>query len=134
RRLEISENQQRAKLDLVRRLDRELAERSGHADAIESAIANYETAFRMQSAVPELIDIGGETAATKRLYGLEAPYEATRIYGAQCLIARRLLERGARFIELTCPKVTGDRWDQHGDLKQGHENNARAVDQPIAAL
>src|SRR5262245_7055120 len=61
RRLETSEKQQRAKLDLVRRLDRELAERSGHADAIESAIANYETAFRMQSAVPELIDIGGET-------------------------------------------------------------------------
>jgi hypothetical protein len=134
RRLETSEKQQRAKLDLLRRLDRELAERSGHADAIESAIANYETAFRMQSAVPELIDIGGETAATKRLYGLDAPYEPTRIYGAQCLIARRLLERGARFIELTCPKVSGDRWDQHGDLKQGHENNARAVDQPIAAL
>src|SRR5207253_9458608 len=72
--------------------------------------------------------------ATRRLFGLDASYEPTRIFGTQCLIARRLIERGARFIELTCPKVGGDRWDQHGQLKQGHENNARAVDQPIAGL
>jgi uncharacterized protein (DUF1501 family) len=88
----------------------------------------------MQTAVPELMDVHGETAATRKLYGLDAAYEPTRIYAAQCLIARRLVERGARFIELTCPKVGGDRWDQHSALKQGHENNARAVDQPIAAL
>ncbi len=88
----------------------------------------------MQTAVPELMDVGGETEATRKLYGLDAKYEPTKIFGTQCLIARRLVERGARFIELTCPKVGGDRWDQHGGLKQGHENNARAVDQPIAAL
>jgi hypothetical protein len=134
RRLEVSAGEQRAKLDLLRRLDERIAERTGHADAIESAIANYETAFRMQSAVPELVDIAGETAATRTLYGLDSSYEPTRIYGKQCLVARRLLERGARFIELTCPKVAADRWDQHGELKQGHENNARAVDQPIAGL
>jgi hypothetical protein len=132
--LEASDRQQRDKLDLLRRLDASVAERSGHADAIESAIANYETAYRMQSAVPELMDIKGETEATKKLYGLDAKYEPTRIFARQCLIARRLIERGARFIELTCPVVSGDRWDQHGNLKQGHENNARAVDQPIAAL
>jgi hypothetical protein len=132
--LETSDRQQRDKLDLLRRLDASVAERSGHADAIESAIANYETAYRMQSAVPELMDIKGETEATKKLYGLDAKYEPTRIFARQCLIARRLIERGARFIELTCPVVSGDRWDQHGNLKQGHENNARAVDQPIAAL
>src|SRR5581483_11897365 len=101
---------------------------------IESAIANYETAFRMQAAVPELMNIAGESSATRKLYGLDAAYEPTRIFAAQCLIARRLVERGARFLELTCPKVDGDRWDQHGKLKQGDENNARAVDQPIAAL
>lgn len=134
RRREATEQQQRNKLDLLRKLDAATQERIGKSDEIESAIANYETAFRMQAAIPELMDLAGETVATKRLYGLEAPYEATRIFAAQCLIARRLVERGARFIELTCPKVPGDRWDQHSGLKDGHENNARAVDQPIAGL
>jgi hypothetical protein len=134
RRLEASDEQQRRKLALLRRLDDSVAARSGHDDAIESAIANYETAYRMQTAVPELMDIKGETEATKKRYGLDAKYGPTRIFATECLIARRLIERGARFIELTCPNVGNDRWDQHGGLKQGHENNARAVDQPIAAL
>jgi Protein of unknown function (DUF1501) len=134
KRLETSEEQQRGKLDLLRRLDRTIKERYGESDELESAIANYETAFRMQAAVPELIELSGESAATKQLYGIEAGYEPTRIFARQCLIARRLVERGARFIELTCPNVGADRWDQHSGLKQGHENNARAVDQPIAAL
>ena len=68
------------------------------------------------------------------MYGFEAEFKHTKSFAAQCLLARRLVERSVRFIELTCPKVAGDRWDQHGNLKQGHENNARAVDQPIAAL
>jgi hypothetical protein len=131
---EATDRQQRAKLDLLRELDRSVLDRTGKNDEIESAIANYETAYRMQTAVPELMETTGETAATKKLYGLDAPFEPTSIFATQCLIARRLVERGARFIELTCPKVNGDRWDQHGGLKQGHENNARAVDQPIAAL
>jgi hypothetical protein len=134
RRLESSDEKQRKKLDLLRRLDENVAVRSGHDDAIESAIANYETAYRMQSAVPELMNINGESAATRRLYGLDAAYEPTRIFATQCLLARRLIERGARFIELTCPSVGADRWDQHGGLKKGHEDNSRAVDQPIAAL
>jgi hypothetical protein len=71
---------------------------------------------------------------TRRAYGIESEYEPTRIFAAECLLARRMVERGVRFVELTCPKVSGDRWDQHGNLKAGHENNARAVDQPIAAL
>lgn len=125
---------QREKLALVQGLDRSWLERLGPADAVEAAIANQELAFRMQAAVPELVDLRGESEATMKLYGLDAPYEATRIYGRQCLLARRLVERGVRFIELTCPVVGGDRWDQHSNLKEGHENNARAVDQPIAAL
>ncbi len=132
--LESSPRHQRDKLDLLRRLDQSVEARVGRSDEIESAIANYETAYRMQTAVPELMDLHGETSATKKLYGLDAPYAATRIFATQCLIVRRLVERGARFLELTCPRVPGDRWDQHSALKQGHENNARAVDQPIAAL
>jgi hypothetical protein len=134
RRLEATDDQQRRKLALLRRLDDSVATRAGPDDAIESAIVNYETAYRMQSAVPELMNLKDETAATRKLYGLDAKYGPTRIFAAECLIARRLIERGARFIELTCPSVGVDRWDQHSGLKQGHENNARAVDQPIAAL
>jgi hypothetical protein len=133
-RREPTERHQRNKLDLIRQLDRAAEERLGRSDDLESAIANYETAFRMQTAVPELVDLRGESRAVRRLYGLDAAYPPTRIFAAECLIARRLVERGARFIELTCPKTGGDRWDQHGDLRRGHENNARAVDQPIAAL
>ena len=125
---------QRAKLDLVQQLDRSWLSRVGPVDAVEAAIANHELAFRMQAAVPELMDLRGESDAVRTLYGLDADYEPTRIYGRQCLLARRLVERGVRFIELTCPVVDGDRWDQHSNLKAGHENNARAVDQPIAAL
>jgi Protein of unknown function (DUF1501) len=80
------------------------------------------------------VSLSGESPAIKRLYGLEHPYVPTQIFGRECLIARRLVERGVRFIELLCPAVRGDRWDQHDDLRNGHENNARAVDQPIAAL
>jgi hypothetical protein len=125
---------QQRKLDLMRKLDASMLQRLGSVDQVESAIANYELAFQMQSAVPELMDLRGESEATKKLYGFDASYEHTRSYARQCLLARRLVERGVRFIELTCPAVKGDRWDQHKDLKSGHENNALAVDQPIGAL
>jgi hypothetical protein len=132
--LEAKPQLQENKLALMRKLDSAVLDRFGHVDQLESAIANYELAFRMQSAVPELMDVKGESEATRKLYALDAGFEPTRIFGTQCLIARRLVERGVRFVELTCPQVGGDRWDQHGGLKSGHENNARAVDQPIAGL
>jgi arylsulfatase A-like enzyme len=88
----------------------------------------------MQAAVPELMNIDGESAATRRLYGLDAAYPQTQIFARQCLTARRLIERGARFIELTVPSTGHDRWDQHANLRKGHEDNCRAVDQPIAGL
>jgi hypothetical protein len=133
-RAEATENAQRSKLDLLRKLDQGVLGRLGKDDQIESAIANYELAFRMQSAVPQLLDLKGETAATRKLYGLDDPYPQTRTFGTVCLLARRLVERGVRFVELTCPANSGDRWDQHGNLKEGHQNNARAVDLPIAGL
>jgi hypothetical protein len=125
---------QRRTLDAVRSLDEGLLGRLGHDDALESAIANYELAARMQAAVPELVDIQSESRATRVLYALDDPFAPTALYGRQCLIARRLVERGVRFVEVLCPAVGGDRWDQHGNLKEGHENNARATDKPIAAL
>jgi hypothetical protein len=125
---------QRRKLELLRTLDQGTLGRIGRQDALEAAIANYELAFRMQTAVPDLMSLGTESAATARLYGLDDPFAPARIFARECLIARRLVERGVRFIELLCPAVKGDRWDQHDNLKSGHENNARAVDQPIAAL
>lgn len=123
---------QRRKMELMRRLDQSAMRRTGSNDQLDAAIANYELAFRMQTAVPELMDIGGETRATRNLYGLDEAH--TQAFGNQCLIARRLVERGVRFIEVLCPPTGGDRWDQHSNLETGHTNNARAVDRPIAGL
>src|SRR6266581_3989705 len=100
---------------------------------MEATIANYELAFRMQSEVPELVDLKSESETTRKLYGLDSP--DTEEFGRECLLARRMVERGVRFIELLTPFRFGlDRWDQHGNLEAGHRTNAKAVDQPIAAL
>ncbi|MBK9167246.1 MAG: DUF1501 domain-containing protein [Bryobacterales bacterium] len=124
---------QRTKLDLVQRLNRGVLDRLGAVSEIEATIANYELAWRMQSAVPELTDLGSESKATLDLYGVSDP--ATADFGRQCLLARRLVERGVRFVECLTPKIPGvDRWDQHGRLLDGHTKNARATDQPVAAL
>jgi hypothetical protein len=133
-RQEKSDQLQRNKLSLLKQLDEQVAERLGRVDAVESAIANYELAYRMQSAVPDLMDINGETEATQRLYGLDAKSKGTASFARQCLLARRMVERGVRFVELTCPNLGHDRWDQHRDLEKGHTDNAMAVDQPIAGL
>ena len=121
-----------AKRDLLRKLDAAAKEKYGDRDPLEAAIANYELAFRMQNAVPELTDLAKETDATKAMYGLGDP--KTEVFGRQCLIARRMVEKGVRFVELLCQNLGHDRWDQHSNLKKGHEDNARAVDKPIAGL
>jgi hypothetical protein len=127
-----SADAQQRKMNLTRRLDQAGLERSGPSDPVEAAIGNYELAFRMQTAVPELMDLRGESPATRQLYGIgEGPTDA---YGTACLLARRLVERGVRFVEALCPPVGHDRWDQHSNLRAGHEANARACDKPIAAL
>lgn len=123
---------QALKRRLVGHLNQQATPVSGE---LEAAITNYELAARMQLAVPEVMSLEGESRSTRRLYGLDASYEHTRTYARQCLIARRLVERGVRFVELTIPMVNGfQRWDAHGDIAKNHGDNARAVDQPIAGL
>lgn len=134
KRTERTDQLQRNKLALLKKLDAEVLETTGKVDQLESAIANYELAYRMQSVVPELTDLNDETEKTKEMYGLNHKFNGTKVFGRQCLLARKLVEKGVRFIELTCPGVGHDRWDQHGNLKKGHEDNSRAVDQPIGAL
>ena len=126
---------QRAKLDLLGRRDQAFSDSLGGDDAIESAIRNYELAYRMQSHVPDVLDLAQETAATHKLYGIDSDIESKRLYGTQCLRARRLIESGVRFVEITCPPgASNGTWDQHGNLKKGHEKNALDTDQAIAAL
>ncbi len=131
---EPSSASQLRKLELMRKMDRSLLEREGQHDAIESAIANYELAFRMQTAVPELMDISKETESTQKAYGIFDDWAGTKTFGQACLVARRMVERGVRFIQLTCPGGAGDRWDQHNNLMDGHTKNAKSVDRPIGAL
>lgn len=131
---EASAELQSEKMKFLNTMDKSLLGRIGEVDQIESTISNYELAYKMQSSVPEMADIKGESEATKKLYGLDDPDKHMRGYAAQCLLARRLVERGVRFIELTCPNCGYDRWDQHANLVKGHAANAHAVDQPIAAL
>jgi hypothetical protein len=130
------DRRQRAKLDLLRKQDETFAAALGSDDAVESAIRNYEMAYRMQSLVPDVLDLGTETAATKRLYGIDSTDTPKRLYGIQCLRARRLVEAGVRFVEVGCPSLAASNgtWDQHGNLKKGHEQNAFVTDQAVTAL
>ncbi|MEO8126108.1 MAG: DUF1501 domain-containing protein [Bryobacteraceae bacterium] len=129
---------QRRQLAFVAAADRDFLERTHNHSEVEAAIRNYETAYRMQTAVPELVNFAGESEATKKLYGMDSTDANTRAYARQCLLARRLIERGVRFVELTMvpPKDLGggNCWDQHSKLREGHAANAFTVDQPIAGL
>jgi hypothetical protein len=130
---------QRRHLALVKNLDEGFLQDAPDA-RVAAAIANYETAYRMQAAIPELCDLTGESAATQRAYGLESEDKRVAAYGKQALVARRLVERGVRFIELSCVSAGigagngGNPWDQHGKILEGHGAMARQVDQPVAAL
>ena len=127
---------QRRKLDLLAVQDSEFAGKSSDPRAIEGAIANYETAFRMQSLLPEIADVSGEPEYLRKLYGLDSKDEHQRYYALQAMRARRLVESGVRFVEITCPQFDGNNspWDQHTRLKKNHEKNARVTEQSVAAL
>jgi len=133
---DLSADRQRLKLDWLLEQDKDFARTLGTHDGIESAIRNYEMAFRMQTAVPDVLDLSQESATTQRLYGLDCEDPHQRLYATQCLRARRLIEAGVRFVEITANPLglSNGTWDQHSELKEGHEKNALVTDQPIAAL
>ncbi len=124
-----------ASRDLLAEMNRRHAERSEAGDALAARIHSYELAARMQLAVPKVVDLAGETAATKRQYGLEG--KETADFGRACLLARRLLEQGVRFVHLFAGGSFGSpriNWDGHENVKENHTQEALRVDQPIAAL
>ena len=129
RRPEVSGPVQRDNLNLLAELNRRHAAlHPGEAD-LESRIAGYELASRMQTAAAEALDVSGEPAEVRRLYGLDQ--DATREYGTRCLIARRLVERGVRFVQLF---LGGQPWDTHNTIRKGLPAICKRTDQPAAAL
>lgn len=118
---------QRAQLDLLGEMNREHRAQAGPDPALEARIESYELAFRMQTEAPETMSLAGESAATRKLYGLDDPKTAS--FARQCLLARRFSERGVRFVQ-----VTHGYWDQHDDLTKDHGRLGMEVDRPIAGL
>ena len=134
-----TDDQQRAQLDLIRRLnERHAVERPAQGD-LAARINSFELAYRMQMAAPEAMDLTKETEATRKLYGIDLPHCGT--FGRQCLLARRLVERGVRFVQIFAGKgVGGDGsvndvpWDCHSDVETNHRSCGMHTDQPAAAL
>ena len=122
---------ERTQLDMLAELNRDHLEQAGPDQGLEGRLASFELAFRMQTAMPAIEDLSGESPATLKEYGLDDP--VTENFGRQCLLARRFAERGVRFVQVTHSDALVQ-WDQHSDLKTGHEKNAREVDRPIAGL
>lgn len=119
---------QRMELDLLREFNVSRLDKTGPDDQLEARINSFELAFRMQAAAPGLQDISDESQSTQKSYGLDNA--KTKNFGRQCLMARRFIEQGVRFVQCT----HSYKWDQHGNLKNGHSSNAMEVDQPIAGL
>jgi hypothetical protein len=123
----VSRDEQRANLDLLAALNRDHHGRHPRHEELAARMESYELAFRMQSVVPDLIDFGNETAETLDLYGVGT--EPTDAFGRRCLLARRLVERGVRFVQ-----VYAEGWDSHDYLERSHSRRIQATDKPIAGL
>jgi hypothetical protein len=123
----ISVSTRRAQLDLIDRLNRKHQGRLQENSELEARIESYELAFRMQTAAPEAFDLASETQETLTLYGVDE--KETQEFGTHCLLARRLVERGVRFIQLR-----SGNWDAHSKIKKNHGEGARQTDRPIAGL
>ena len=119
---------QRSELDFLQELNRSRLAATGKDTELESRIESFELAYRMQTEAPGIQDLSGESAATRRLYGLDE--KPTDAFARQCLMARRFCEQGVRFVQAT----HSYKWDQHGNLRAGHRQNASEVDKPIAGL
>jgi hypothetical protein len=127
---EIGDPQQRKTLDLVNKLNQQHLQTRSEDSELAARIASYELAFRMQSNAAEVVETAKETAATKKMYGLDQP--STSEFGLRCLLARRMVERGVRFVQLYCGDTNG--WDGHQDIEGNHGKLARQSDLPIAGL
>ncbi|MBT4866536.1 MAG: DUF1501 domain-containing protein, partial [Planctomycetaceae bacterium] len=123
----ISAREQRLLIDQINVWNRQHRQTRPGDSRLDARIANYELAFRMQSAAPELIDLAQETKTTRALYGIDEGPSAR--FGKMCLMSRRMVERGVRYVQLICGG-----WDAHGDCKGNHEAQARKIDRPIAGL
>ncbi len=129
----VSTEQQRAEFDALAWLNRRHLGMGSAADELEARISAYELAFRMQTAAPELVDLSGETEETKALYGLDQPKTAD--FGRQCLLARRLVERGVRHtLLLHGVQIGRDSWDDHSNVRSGMIKHSAEVDKPVAGL
>ncbi len=129
---DVSHAEQRLGFDLVSRLNRLTAQNYPDDQALQARIKSYELAFRMQTAVPEVIRFDQETAETKQLYGLDQ--KETKPFGEQLLAARRFVQQGVRFIQIMHGSGAAGAWDQHSNLKAKHAELALQVDRPIAGL
>ncbi len=129
----ITASQQRNQIDLLTKLSLPRGHSSADNSELAARVASYELAFRMQASAPEAVDLASETAETHRLYGLDNP--RTERFGRQCLLARRLVERGVRFVQVYSGGGHNDEnWDAHGDVNRNHELHCGETDQPMAAL
>lgn len=131
RRADVTPEKQRSELDLLRWMNEKHAASRSDNSELEARIAAYELAFRMQAEAPGVVDLSGESEATRKLYGLDDP--VTEPFGRQCLLARRMVERGVRFVKLL-HGAGGDRWDDHGAIQERLPVHCQEVDKPIAGL
>jgi hypothetical protein len=133
--LNVPAEEQRARLDLLDKLNRMDLEKNPGNSELSARIESYELAYRMQGCAPEIVDLNKESAATQKLYGLDNP--VTEPFGRQCLMARRLVERGVRFVQLYhggLGNQNTDTWDAHENVHSNHTKHAAEVDLPISGL
>jgi membrane-anchored protein YejM (alkaline phosphatase superfamily) len=130
--LDLSRDEQRLEFDLIRRLNQRSAEKNPDDEALRARTKSYELAFRMQMAVPKVINFDNETAETKKLYGLDNA--TTKPFGMQLLSARRFVQKGVRFIQVMHGTGAAGAWDAHSNLKSNHKKLSAQVDLPIAGL
>ena len=130
----MSPEQERARLDQMDLLNANFDEQYPGMSELSARISSYELAYRMQSCAPEAVDLSSESDETKQLYGLNDP--ACAAYGRSCLLARRLVERGVRFVQLISGAYVSieDTWDAHANIVSNHRKHAKEVDKPIAGL
>lgn len=126
----VSEARQRRKLEFIRELNRQYGDQRRDDAELEARLQSYELAFRMQAHAPEAVDLSQETLETQRLYGLDQ--KETEVFGRNCLLARRLVERGVRFVQLY--SGSGSKWDAHSKIEANHGKLCRETDKPIAGL